>query len=174
MLRITLLSSLFLLLQNSLDAQHYRTAAGIRLGNEKTLGLTVQQKIYKNFTLEGILQVAAGQNGQSSVILLAEQHQKILFKRLNLYYGLGLHKSWYNNTSPAGEEFKHPSGVSAITGLELAVAKMTLSLDIQPNLNIFGGSEFLYTTTGVSLRYVIIKPKKKKRKKINWKFWEKK
>jgi hypothetical protein len=163
--------SIFILFQAQSTAQHYRTAAGIRLGNPKTIGLTVQQKIYKNFTLEGILQAGSG-DSPNSLILLGEQHHKILFKRLNLYYGLGLHKSWFNNTL-SESELKNPTGVSAITGLEVAIGRMAVSLDIQPNLNVFGGDQFLNTTTGVSLRYVVVKPKKKKKNNINWRFWKK-
>ncbi|MFT4663961.1 MAG: hypothetical protein ACI9XB_000902 [Gammaproteobacteria bacterium] len=174
MRRIIILLFPLLFSYSESQAQHYRTAAGIRLGSEKTIGLSIQQLVYKKITLEGILQVGAGNSSLNSIIVLAEQHQKILFKRLNLYYGLGLHKSWYNNNSTLEDEFRNPSGVAAITGLELAVGKMTVSLDIQPNLNVVGGNQFLNTTTAVSLRYVLIKPKKKKRKRINWKFWERK
>ncbi len=171
--RIVLLLFTLLFSYNESQAQHYRTAAGIRLGSEKTIGLSIQQLVYKKFTLEGILQVGSGNSSLNSIIVLAEQHQKIFFKRLNLYYGLGLHKSWYNNNSTLEEEYKNPSGVAAITGLELAVGRMAVSLDIQPNLNVVGGNQFLNTTTGVSLRYILVKPKKKKRR-INWKFWERK
>lgn len=159
---------------SEIQAQHYRTAAGIRLGSEKTIGISVQQLVYKNITVEGILRAGSGNSSLNSIVLLAEQHQKILFKRLNLYYGLGLHKSWYNNNSNSENEVKNPSGVAAVTGLELAVGRMAVSLDIQPNLNVVGGNQFLNTTTGVSLRYVLVKPKKKKRKRINWKFWDRK
>jgi hypothetical protein len=171
MRKFLILAVSLLFFHNQTLAQHYRTAAGIRLGNPKTIGLTVQQKVYKNFTVEGILQAGAG-DSPNSLILLGEQHHKILFKRLNLYYGLGLHKSWYDNTL-SESELKNPSGVSAITGLEVAVGRMVVSLDIQPNLNVFGGDEFLHTTTGVSIRYVVVKPKKKKKKKINWRLREK-
>ena len=155
---------------DTLQAQSYRTALGLRFSSEKTIGLTVQQKIADQFTLEGILQTGGGNYGQHAVILLAEQHQKIFTKNLNLYYGLGVHKSWYKSVS-LEEEWSNPAGLATIVGLELALGRMALSVDAQPSLNIWGGHEFLQFATGFSLRYVLIKPKKKR---FNWKFWKKK
>ena len=173
MLRIIIFLFCATCLQSSLNAQAYRTAGGLRFATGKTIGLTVQQKVLDKVTVEGIFQASSG-GGQNSVILLAEQHQKILMKRLNLYYGVGIHKSWYNDNNDNTEgtsSRKNPSGLATVAGLELALGRMVVSWDFQPNLNIFGGDQFLQTTTGFSLRYIFVKPKKKK---FNWKFWKKK
>ena len=122
----------------------------------------------EQITVEGIFQASSGNVGQNAVILLAEQHQKILLKRLNLYYGIGVHKSWYNSKSD--NELSNPSGLATIAGLEFAIGRMALSWDFQPNINIWGGDQFLQTTTGFSLRYILVEQKKKK---FNWKFWKK-
>ena len=79
----------------SLTAQSYTTSAGMRLGTE--WGLTVQQRIAKKTTLEGILQSSL-QREEFTLTVLAEQHYPLISRRLNVYAGAGLHKGW-NNTN---------------------------------------------------------------------------
>ncbi len=165
---ILLLACMLFLFQNT-NAQAYRTAAGLRFASGKTIGLSVQQKVMDKITVEGIFQNSSANVGLTSVSLLAEMHQKILFKRLNLYYGAGIHKGWYKNSDE--QELSNPSGLATIAGLELALGRMVFSWDIQPNVNVLGGDQFLDTSTGFSLRYIFVKQKKKKK---NWKFWKKK
>ena len=68
------------LLVSSLAAQKYRTAAGIRIGTE--FGLTVQQLVLENATLEGIIQKGFF-NDLTTISVLYEHHQKMVFKGLN-------------------------------------------------------------------------------------------
>lgn len=149
---------------NAVQAQKYRTAAGIRIGTE--FGITVQQLLWDEYTLEGIIQkgffsrVATG-------TLLFEKHNKIFFKGLNFYFGAGPHYGFYTKNL---EERKNPFGISLIGGIELRVKRLNLSFDLKPAVNIIGGDRIFDTQTALSLRYIIIKAKKKEQ---NWKFWEK-
>ncbi len=147
----------------SLSAQRYRTAAGLRLGSP--FGLSVQQVLWGQNTIEGILTLHPKAN-ESALTLLFENHRKILSKRFNYYVGVGPHIGWIDNR----EGFDNPYGVTFIGGLEFAMKNTVLSWDYKPAVNLSGGRNTIYHQTGISLRFIIIK---KKKKKINWKFWQK-
>lgn len=166
MKRISILIIAISLLGFTLQAQKYRTAGGVRLGN--SFGITIQQKIFKSTTLEGLLQTGLGGKENGRFTLLWEQHQKMLGRRLNFYYGAGLHRGWKTDSEDTG---KFDSGVTAITGLEMTISRLNISVDYKPVFNVFNGDRFYRGQTALSLRYVIVKHKKKK---INWKFWKKK
>lgn len=149
----------------SADAQKYTTAIGGRIGSG--IGLTVQQKLWKKTTLEVIL----SQRFKTDEILLTgllERHQGLLGKRLNFYAGAGFHTGW----NAGLEETRSIIGISGIAGLEFTIARFNLSWDFKPAIHIQGGEQLFNPQTAVSLRYVFIKHKRKKRK-INWKFWQK-
>ncbi|MFT5168853.1 MAG: hypothetical protein ACI8P3_004098 [Saprospiraceae bacterium] len=163
MLRILLLSGLLLSLGN-VNAQRYRTAAGVRLGSN--FGFSVQQKVFKYTTLEAIFQVPLRSTDNAQITILYEEHRKLLGKRLNFYYGAGVHKGW-----AAGSENPDPSGVSLIAGIEMSLDRLNISMDYKPAINAFSGDRFLESQSALTLRYIFVKQKKKKR---NWKFWKKK
>ncbi|MFK7936809.1 MAG: hypothetical protein AB8G22_25070 [Saprospiraceae bacterium] len=160
-------------------AQSYDTSAGIRFGSQ--WGLTVNQRVAKKVTIEGILQ-AGGKTDLTNLTVLAKKHMPVLTKRFNIYYGAGLQGGWYDNIDI---EAGNPFGVAFIGGAEFTFARLNVSWDIKPALNLTGGTRNFYTQTGISVRYVINKKeifnrnnnKKKKGKKnkdgFNWKVWEK-
>ena len=148
-------------------AQKYQTAAGARVGTR--FGLTIQQKILKSSTIEGIFQTNIGGKDDILLTFLWEQHNKLIGKRLNFYYGAGIHKGWILNQS-VESGLKAPSGVSLIAGLEMTLGRLNLSLDYKPLVNVISGERFYESQSAISLRYVLIKAKKQKK---NWKFWEK-
>ena len=154
-------------LTTALSAQKYRTAAGVRLGN--SFGLTIQQKLFKSITVEGILQTSIGGSDQSRLTILLEQHQKLLGRRINFYYGAGIHKAWYESDAEL-TGLKSDAGITAVTGIEATFGRLNLSVDYKPIFNVVNGERFYRGQTGMSLRYVFIKAKKRK---INWKFWKK-
>lgn len=160
----TLVIAAILLLSSSIYAQKYRTAAGIRMGN--AFGLTAKQKIGKQTTLEGIFQVPMRASDDAKLTLLYEQHRKLIGKRLNFYFGAGMHKGW-----AASKDDPDPAGVSLIAGAEISLGRLVLSADYKPSINAISGVRFYEGESGLSLRYIFVKPKKKK---INWKFWKKK
>ena len=146
----------------TVNAQSYRTAAGMRLGTD--WGITIQQKIYKDITLEGIFQSSLKRD-ELGVTLLVEKHNRLISRRFNFYVGGGVHKSWVTDEDL---EYGAPAGVTIILGAELTIARLNLSWDFKPAVNIWGGEQTFYSQTGISLRYVFIKKKKR-----DWKFWKK-
>lgn len=185
-----LFSASFFLLTIPVFSQAYMTAGGLRLGTD--WGLTLQQRVGKNTTVEGILQSSL-QREEVIVTGLIERHYPIVFKGLNLYFGAGIHKGWLNEPArpEAGRDYNDPFGVSFVGGAELTLGRLNFSYDFKPAFNISGGEETFYTQTGISVRYVLLKNKvykdltKKKRKKKrqenggihigdDWKIWKKK
>ncbi len=153
-------------------AQSYRTAAGLRFDSDKALGVSIQQKIYNNITLEGILLSHTNDNA-ISVALLVEQHNKLLFKNFNIYFGAGVHKTWKdtNQDTDLEEISKGGAGPAGVVGVEASLGRFNLAWDVQPKANLWGGNRFLNMSSGFTIRYIILK---KKKKKFNWKFWKKK
>ena len=164
--------SIFICLSFYNYAQKYSTTAGVRVGTD--FGISVQQKILKNSTIEGIFQTNLGGKDDVMLTFLWEQHQKMIGKRINFYYGAGFHKGWIVNKNPE-LNLKDPSGISLIAGLEMTFGRLNLSLDYKPLLNVVNGDRFFESQSALSLRYVLIKSKKKKKKKKdkNWQFWKK-
>ncbi len=163
MLRILILAGLIAIVSD-VNAQRYRTAAGARLGSN--FGLSVQQKVFKQATIEGIFQAPLRNTDDAKITILYEEHKKLIGKRLNFYYGAGFHTGWSASTEDA-----NPSGVTVIAGIEMSMDRLNLSLDYKPAINAFSGVRFFESQSALTLRYIIVKQKKKK---FNWKFWEKK
>lgn len=153
----------FLLGASQVDAQRYRTAVGARLGTG--FGLTIQQKILKYSTIEGIFQVPLRATDDAKFTILYEEHKKLIGRRINFYYGAGFHKGW-----AASREDPDPSGLTLIGGIEMSLDRLNISFDYKPNINAFSGVRFFESQSALSLRYILVKQKKKKRK---WKFWKK-
>ncbi|MEZ4776618.1 MAG: hypothetical protein R3D00_25810 [Bacteroidia bacterium] len=135
-----------------LFAQTYMTTAGIRLGN--SYGLTVNQRVMKKVTIEGILQndFKSKQNNFNSTTylhVLARRHNSILSRRANVYYGAGPHFGFQNGTGGI-------AGVDAILGAEMTVAGLNISADFKPHLTSGEGNGF-GLNTAVSVRYVFVK-----------------
>lgn len=72
------------LLANRAEGQRYVTAAGFRLG--QGFDMTLQQYITNGWTAEGILHTSLGSD-ELGLTLMAEKHQKILFRGFNVYAG---------------------------------------------------------------------------------------
>lgn len=168
--------------------QSYDLTGGIRLGTD--WGITSQVRLAKKTTAELILQSSL-QREEVLVTALAEQHSPLISRRFNFYAGGGIHKGW-SSASSEEQEIKDPFGLTFIAGAEFTLLRLNVSWDFKPAINITGGEKKVYTQTGVSLRYVIVKKnqwqknrKKRQRQKrreerrenregFNWKFWEKK
>lgn len=150
------LFALLCVLSSVLAAQSYDAALGLRVGTE--WGATVQLRLpqlHKNFVLEGIV-LSSLIKEEGSVTLLGKQHQPLLSRRLNLFYGGGLHAGWSNERDDEnGETFNGPKGVTGIVGMEATIGRLNLSYDFKPALNVTGGESILDTHTAVSVRYVV-------------------
>lgn len=180
-----------LLFTLNLDAQAYMTAGGLRVGTD--WGLTVQQRLTKNMTFEGIVQSSL-QREEVLITALAERHYPLIYRGLNLYTGGGLHKG-FSSKNPSGElvltNYRDPMGLTLIGGAELTLGRFNIAYDFKPAINVIGGQQKVYVQTGVSVRYVFLtnkefkKIQKKKRKKKRqaegggirfkdeWKVWKK-
>lgn len=158
-----ILTVLLLIVFQALKGQKYGTAIGIRAGNDE-LGLTLQQRIFPNWTLEGILSFQ--QDGWRSIVL-GEYHRPLFGKSLNYYLGPGFHIGQCCND----ETF---IGAGAILGIEWKIPAFpfAISYDIQPTLN-FGISNKSEFRTAISVRYILIsqsdlkkRARRKKREKL--------
>ena len=161
---------LFSLYTSTLFSQAYRTAAGLRLGTGEGAGvaLTVQQLISKGTTIEGIFQPSF--NGSDAALdLIYEKHNKILFRRFNIYSGGGIHKVWRADNTE--NQSKADFGLVGILGGEMTFKKISVSWDYKPAMNLLGGSTNFSHQSAISVRMILVKQKKRK---INWKFWKKK
>jgi hypothetical protein len=134
-------------------AQKYRTAIGPRFESDR-LGLSVQQKLHEKGTIEGI--IAVGSNEYSGTALY-EWHFPLLGKRFNYYAGAGAH---IGNLKDSGVF----TGADAILGIEYKVngLPILLSADLKPAFHV-NHTDWLNLSSGVSVRYVIIKEKKEKK-----------
>jgi hypothetical protein len=153
-------------------AQSYNTAGGIRLGTD--WGLTFQQRIAKKTTLEAVLQKGFVQD-EILLTLLGEQHFPILSRRLNLYFGGGVHAGWSSAAFRSGG-YKNPIGITGIGGLEFSIGRLNLSWDFKPVYNLVGGESEFYLHSGLSARYIFVKREAMKKwfEQGKWKFWKKK
>jgi hypothetical protein len=152
---------------NSLDAQSYGTALGVRLGDG--IGLTVQQQVVVHGTVEGIL---SSSNKDLTLNVLYEHHTSLLTRGLNFYLGGGFYKTWIHQDDNLITQPTNPYGLSPIIGIELTIArKINLSADIKPTVRLGGnGGKGFEWHTGVSVRYVLAG---RYFKDDGWKFWKK-
>ncbi len=140
-------------------AQSYNTAGGIRLGTD--WGLSLRQRVYENYSAELIVHSSL-QREDGALTLLGIAHKPLLMRNLNLYAGGGLHTGWSSEVEN-GQAVANPFGVDFIAGAELTLARINISWDFKPAINLYGGSSRFYTQTGISLRYVLWK-----REKYDW------
>ncbi|MCX2740698.1 hypothetical protein [Pontibacter anaerobius] len=152
--RLLLLMVLLGGLSMAAEAQKYRTAAGVRLESDR-FGVSVQQKLHEKGTLEGIVQVGSR---EYSGTVLYEWHRPILGKRFNYYLGAGGH---IGNLKDSGVF----TGVDGILGVEYKVNGLPflLAADVKPAVHI-NHDDWVHLSSGVSIRYVIVKEKKEKKK----------
>lgn len=144
----------FFLFQFTVQAQKYRTAAGIRIGRND-FGFTAQQKLFKQTTLEGI---ASFSGREVSATGLVERHFPVLGKGFNVYLGAGAHighlkdnGGFYGGDLIAGAEMKVP------------IIPFVISLDLKPAFHI-NHEEWGSLAGGLSIRYILVKEKKEKKK----------
>lgn len=141
--RSSLLLTLILATFFSGFAQGYITAAGLRLG--PSVGLTVNQRITRNFSVEGIVHKQF--LGDAYLTALAKRHLAIAGRGTNLYFGGGLHTT-------LDRKDDNGIGLDAIAGLEVKVGKINLSADYKPMFNFASGD--FENHFGLSARLILI------------------
>ena len=132
-------------------AQTYNFSGGIRLGTE--IGITLKYRLTDKITLEGVVQSPINEE-EVITTLLIEKHNSVLSKGLNIYYGGGIQKGWLGSEVNENDE---AFGVVGIIGAELNIARVNLSYDFKPAVNITGGSSKVRIQTGISIRYIFDK-----------------
>lgn len=170
LLRFCLSAIICLILFGTAAAQSYKTAAGIRIDNG--IQVTVQQYIANNWTAEGILHTSISSENLG-LTLLAEKHQKILFRNTNLYYGAGAHYYWMNEpTKTETEVSNNVYGLSFIGGAEISLGRINVGIDWKPELHLSESANvFDWNGASVSVRYIFAKRERNKIK--DWKVWNK-
>ena len=154
------------------QGQSYATTLGVRFGNDpvkRTLGLTLQQKMAKNFTLEGIVQTDFTYN--TNIHALAKLHHPMLTRRLNFYMGTGfsLGREQSKEKDPLTLQlintYGHTTfGADILAGIEFTMAGYNISADYKPNFNITGRDPWYLGQVGISVRAVLIKAVEQNRK----------
>ncbi len=168
---IFILICLSLVTYLQVNGQKYGTTLGIRLANDdqRMLGLTMEQRVFDHFTLEGILQSDFSRN--SSLHVLSKRHIPILTKRLNIFTGAGI--SFGNEESvgkdPLSREVvttygNSTFGVDLMIGAELTILGANVSLDYKPNINIAGRDNWFKDQVAISVRTVLIKDSKRNKR----------
>ncbi|MBR9777726.1 MAG: hypothetical protein GYB55_22965 [Cytophagales bacterium] len=176
MLKYTLTAVLTLLLLGCYGltyGQSYGTSAGLRLGNNdqgRMLGFTVQQRLKKGVTLEGIVQSDFSYN--TTIHALLERHRPLLSKRLNYYYGAGASVGREESREKVSENMQiirtygnNTLGVDFIAGVELTLLGVNFSVDYKPNVNIVGRQPWYSGQVGISVRSVLVKGNKQNKKR---------
>lgn len=142
-----------LLLNMAAFAQTYNFSGGIRLGTE--YGFTLKYRILDKVTLEGIIQSPIREKVAMTTLLI-EKHNSILTKGLNIYIGGGIQKGWVLDDQLAYDD---PLGIVGILGAEFNFARLNLSYDVKPAVNLVGGARTVELQTGISVRYIFSKNK---------------
>lgn len=157
------LSTLLVGIAWSAQAQSYGTTLGLRLGNSqnyRSVGLTLNQRIRKHVTLEGVIQSDFRYNTTGHFMI--RRHQSLVSKRLNAYVGTGLSfgieesefKNDQNMLIPTVNN--HTAGVDLVAGLEFTLLKASISLDYKPNINLVGRKPWYAGQVGISARTVLV------------------
>ena len=161
-----LILSFVLFLVNVLNAQSYFTSGGVRFGTD--WGITIQQKVLKHTTVEGIFQSSLFRE-ELMLTVIPKYHFPLISKRFNAYLGAGYHHGFVTSSDPI---YNSPYGITAIAGAEFTIARFTVSYDYKPAFNLYGGEHSWYNQSALSVRYVFVKQNafkkmEKKRKKKN-------
>ncbi|KAA5548623.1 hypothetical protein [Adhaeribacter rhizoryzae] len=150
----TILLFLLLLTSFSAFAQKYRTNIGARLGRND-FGVSLQQKILEEVTLEGIAGVGSR---EADFTLLVEKHYPLIGKGFNYYIGAGAHVGTV-------KEYGGFYGADVILGteLKLPIFPLVISLDIKPAIHASHSDWFAFDG-GFTLRYILVKEKVEKKR----------
>lgn len=132
-----------------IEAQSYFTAGGVRLGTEN--GLTIQQRIFKNTTLEGIV-LSGFKSDDLSAGILIQKHYPLLFKNFNVLTGVGYQTKRENQVEFGTNQYH---GAALQGGIELTIGRFNVAWDYKPVI-YFDAPRSFQSESGISLRYVFI------------------
>jgi hypothetical protein len=143
-----------LVLVGHLTAQKYNTLGGIRIGDD--FGVSFAQRIANKNTIELNIQPGtfAGNNMSS---ILVKQHYSLLTKRFNFFMGAGVyHRSYQTTLSDVIQNHKS-YGAAFTFGAEFTIGRLSISTDYVPLVTFnHNTNQKFYTTSGFSMRYVLV------------------
>ncbi len=137
--------------------QSYNTTAGLRMGSD--WGFSVRQRVLKKASAEVIVQSNLFRE-ETMVTGLFISHQPLITRRVNFFLGGGMHKGWLDEYDVTDTPIEDPFGLTAVLGAEMTFARIHLSYDFKPALNLQGGTKTIYPQSGISIRYVMWKKEK--------------
>ena|SRR6478752_3961502 len=145
---LSLLLVAALMSANSLKAQDYRFAMGIRLSNSApTLNSSFSGKYFitdKN-AVEGLISFGS----KFGIGALIEIHKPLNVEGLRWFYGGGAYVGFED-----GDTFLGPTGVIGLD-YKFATAPINLSLDWKPELDIMPDINFVPDAFGLTVRFTI-------------------
>ena len=153
MKKILLISFLFIALTIGLNAQEYRTSAGLRAG--VPYGFTIKHFMSEANAFEGIL--ASRWGGVVVTGLYENEHWTGEYPGLNWFWGFGGHLGFWDNTPYySTTNMGAIIGADAILGLEYTFDEipLNLSLDLLPSVNLIGTTGWNGINGALSIRYV--------------------
>ncbi|MEL6591869.1 MAG: hypothetical protein AAFQ68_17380, partial [Bacteroidota bacterium] len=128
------------------QAQHYKTAAGLRIGN--TYGLTVAQILNRRWTAEFLWH--NNFQSQNYLNLIARRHHSLMLltRSANMYYGAGVHAGF-------GREAATLFGLNTVVGAEVSMFHVNVAFDFNPHFDL-GQEKWFRPYFGLSARYIIL------------------
>jgi hypothetical protein len=154
-------------------SQKYNTLAGIRIGDD--FGISFAQRIANKTTMELNIQPGTFAGRQMSSVLV-KQHYPLLSKRINFFMGGGLYSRKIPVQYAEGSQSQSSVGLALSFGAEITFGKLSVSTDYLPlvTFNKNDTNQRFYTTSGLSLRYVLVGRESSTRKFIKNIFKKKK
>jgi hypothetical protein len=144
-----------LLIPFVLSAQKYNTIGGLRIGDD--FGISFAQRIANKSTIELNLQPGTFA-GRQMTALLVKQHYSLLTKRFNFFMGAGAFSRKIPVSGIDIPQQNSSQGLALSFGAELSLGKLSISTDYLPLVTLAknGSNQLFYTTSGFSLRYILI------------------
>lgn len=142
-------------------SQSYRTAAGLRIGNNMTL--SISQRIVAGSTLDFYHQSSL--LSPASITALAyKKHVPLITKRLNLFGGIGPYcRTGKNGMSNEVVLYRFSScGMLLTGGIDFTIGRLNLGYDFMPVVRLVGSDPIgrVSASSAITLRYVLIKQPK--------------
>ncbi len=138
-----------------LNAQKYNTIAGVRIADD--FGLTFSQRIANKNTIELNHQPGTFA-GKQMTSLLVKQHYPLLSKRLNFFMGAGLYTRKSSSGNADIPQVSSSTGLALSFGAEFSIGRLSIATDYLPlvTINKSDSNQRFYTTSGFSLRYILV------------------
>ncbi|HMR89995.1 MAG TPA: hypothetical protein PKD51_17655 [Saprospiraceae bacterium] len=145
----------FSLISFAVVAQKYNTLAGIRIGDD--FGISFAQRVAKKTTVELNHQPGTFA-GKELTTIFAKQHYPLLTKRVNFFMGAGLYSRSAVEQTAEYERAVRSNGLAMTFGAEISLGRLSISTDYQPlvTFNKNDSNQRFYTTSGLSLRYILV------------------